>query len=84
VVRRRAIPTRRELRVKEVLETGANTLAVCCPFCLNMLSDALAHEDPDARVLDMAELLAEKLPPLKASNASRRSQSEKNRKDQKP
>jgi len=72
------------LRVKEVLETGANTLAVCCPFCLNMLSDALAHEDPDARVLDMAELLAEKLPPLKASNASRRSQSEKNRKDQKP
>lgn len=50
------------LRGKEALGTGADTLAVSCPFCLNMLSDALAQEDPDARILDVAELLAEKLP----------------------
>jgi len=49
------------LRAREALKTGANTVGVSCPFCLIMMTDAVAQEDPNARVLDVAELLAGKL-----------------------
>jgi Fe-S oxidoreductase len=49
------------VRAKEALATGAKTVAVGCPFCLTMITDGVAAQDSSARVLDVAEILAERL-----------------------
>jgi Fe-S oxidoreductase len=49
------------VRAKEALETGAKTVAVGCPFCLTMMTDGVAAQTDSARVLDVAEILAERL-----------------------
>lgn len=49
------------LRAKEALNTGANKVAVACPFCLTMLTDGVAGQTETAQVLDVAEILAERL-----------------------
>jgi Fe-S oxidoreductase len=46
-------------RVQEIIQSGADTVAVSCPFCLIMLSDGLAAQKPDARVRDIAEVLSQ-------------------------
>ncbi len=46
-------------RVREIAETGAQTVAVACPFCLIMLGDGLAAQNPSANVRDIAEVLAD-------------------------
>jgi Fe-S oxidoreductase/nitrate reductase gamma subunit len=46
-------------RVREIMESGAGTVAVACPFCLVMLGDGLAAHNPSATVRDIAEILAE-------------------------
>lgn len=48
------------LRAAEAAGTGARVLATACPFCLNMMSDAVSAANPDGgmQVLDVAELLA--------------------------
>jgi Fe-S oxidoreductase/nitrate reductase gamma subunit len=46
-------------RVQEIAESGAQTVAVACPFCLIMLRDGLAAQKPDVQVRDIAEVLAE-------------------------
>lgn len=51
-------------RAREAVGTGAEALAVGCPFCLQMLEDAVksvARGRP-VRLLDVAELVAEFLP----------------------
>ena len=48
-------------RAREALGTGAKTVAVGCPFCLTMMTDGVAAHGSAARVLDVAELLVEKL-----------------------
>jgi Fe-S oxidoreductase/nitrate reductase gamma subunit len=48
-------------RVREIAESGAQTVAVSCPFCLIMLGDGLAAEKPGVEVRDIAELLVEAL-----------------------
>lgn len=48
-------------RAREALGTGATTVAVGCPFCLTMMSDGVAAQGAEVRVVDVAELLAEKL-----------------------
>ena len=48
-------------RAKEAISTGAKTVAVACPFCLTMMTDGIAAQGSDARVLDVAEVLAERL-----------------------
>lgn len=50
-------------RVAEALATGAPTLAVSCPFCLIMASDGLAARGAAVTVRDVAEILADALPP---------------------
>jgi Fe-S oxidoreductase len=50
-----------EARFKEAKETGANTLAVGCPFCMTMLSDASRAEGDSMQVKDVAELVAERM-----------------------
>ena len=48
-------------RTLQLLETGAQTVASGCPFCMTMLTDGLkAHEKEDSvQARDVAELLAE-------------------------
>jgi Fe-S oxidoreductase len=50
-------------RSRQVLETGADTVATSCPFCMVMLSDGLAATDGGTRVatLDVSELLAARI-----------------------
>ena len=46
-------------RVREAAGTGADTLAVACPFCTVMLDDGVQSEGASLRVADVATLLAE-------------------------
>jgi Fe-S oxidoreductase len=55
-----------DTRVLEALAQGASTLAVGCPFCLLMLTDAARASDRSLDVLDVAEILAERLLPPEA------------------
>ena len=48
-------------RTKEALDTGAQTVASACPFCMTMLTDGvkdLEHND-DVNVKDIAEIILE-------------------------
>jgi Fe-S oxidoreductase len=48
-----------EERVREATATGAQTLAVACPFCTVMLDDGVQSAGSGLRVVDIATLLAE-------------------------
>jgi Fe-S oxidoreductase len=48
-------------RAREAAETGADTLAVACPFCTVMLDDGVRENGSEMRVADVATLLAESL-----------------------
>ncbi|MGF1467761.1 MAG: (Fe-S)-binding protein [Sandaracinaceae bacterium] len=49
------VSTRRTL---QLLETGADTVASACPFCMSMLTDSIKGEDrDDVAQLDVAQLL---------------------------
>ena len=50
-----------EERVREAVETGAETLAVACPFCTVMLDDGVRSMGKQLRVVDVATLLVESL-----------------------
>ena len=52
-----------EERVRQAAETGAETLAVACPYCTVMLDDGVRTSGRDLRVADVATLLAESLAP---------------------
>lgn len=48
-------------RTKEALNTGADTVASACPFCMTMLSDGVKdfEKESDVSVKDIAEILIE-------------------------
>jgi Fe-S oxidoreductase len=48
-------------RAREATETGAETLAVACPFCTVMLDDGMRETGSTLRVADVSTLLAESL-----------------------
>ena len=48
-------------RVREAIDTGAETLAVACPFCTVMLDDGVRETGAEIRVADVATLLAESM-----------------------
>jgi Fe-S oxidoreductase/nitrate reductase gamma subunit len=48
-------------RADEALATGAETLAVACPFCTVMLDDGVRETGAEMRVADVATLLVEAL-----------------------
>jgi Fe-S oxidoreductase len=48
-------------RVQEISTAGADTLAVGCPFCLIMLSDAAKETSRPMPVVDLAETVLERL-----------------------
>ena len=52
-----------EERAREAAETGAETLAVACPFCTVMLDDGVRARGDELRVVDVSTLLAESLEP---------------------
>jgi Fe-S oxidoreductase len=49
-------------RVREAAATGADTLAVACPFCTVMLDDGVQSTGAELEVIDVATLLAEAIP----------------------
>lgn len=50
-----------ENRVREAAGTGADTLAVACPFCTVMLDDGVQSAGAGMRVVDVATLLVESI-----------------------
>jgi Fe-S oxidoreductase len=50
-----------EERVREAAATGAETLAVACPFCTVMLDDGVRQTGGDLRVADVSTLLLESI-----------------------
>jgi Fe-S oxidoreductase len=48
-------------RATEAVGTGAETLAVACPFCTVMLDDGVRETGAEMRVADVSTLLAESL-----------------------
>jgi Fe-S oxidoreductase len=48
-------------RFRQAQETGADTLAVGCPFCMVMLTDASKMEGSEMKVKDVAEIVAKQL-----------------------
>jgi Fe-S oxidoreductase len=47
-------------RTEEALSTGAQVIAVGCPFCLTMMTDGVKNKNREAEipVYDLAEMLA--------------------------
>ena len=58
-------------RAREAVATGAETLAVACPFCTVMLDDGVRETGETMRVADVATLLAESLGDELARDAER-------------
>ncbi len=50
-----------EARVREAAATGADTLAVACPFCTVMLDDGVQSAGVDLKVIDVATLLVDSI-----------------------
>lgn len=48
-------------RTEELLATGADAIATACPFCMTMLSDAVAAKETDVPVYDISEVIAARL-----------------------
>jgi Fe-S oxidoreductase len=48
-------------RIEEALETGAQTIAVACPFCMVMMTDGVKNKEREesVKVYDLAELIAQ-------------------------
>ena len=48
-------------RTEELLATGADTIAVACPFCMTMISDGVTAKNAATPVMDLSELVAARL-----------------------
>ena len=59
-------------RVREAAETGAETLAVACPFCTVMLDDGVRETGAKLQVIDLATLLSEAVERRKAATTQSR------------
>lgn len=49
-----------KVRLDEAIASGADTLAVACPFCMVMLNDAAKAGGDVIKVMDIAEIVAER------------------------
>jgi Fe-S oxidoreductase len=50
-----------DVRVQQAVDTGADILAVACPYCLQMFEDSVKTMDADLEVRDISELLADSI-----------------------
>src|SRR5688572_11359261 len=48
-------------RTEELLATGADAVAVACPFCMTMIADGLKQANSEVPVLDISEVVADRL-----------------------
>jgi Fe-S oxidoreductase/nitrate reductase gamma subunit len=48
-------------RTEELLATGADVLAVACPFCMTMIGDGVNAKESSVPVLDISEVVAQQL-----------------------
>ena len=48
-------------RTEELLATGADTIAVACPFCMTMMTDGVTAKGSEVPVLDLSEIVASRL-----------------------
>jgi Fe-S oxidoreductase len=48
-------------RTEELLATGADAVAVACPFCMTMIADGLKQKDSEVPVLDISEVVASRI-----------------------
>jgi Fe-S oxidoreductase len=50
-------------RIEEALSTGADTIAVACPFCMVMMTDGVKNKEKEdsVKVLDLAELIEQRM-----------------------
>ncbi len=48
-------------RTEELLATGADVLAVACPFCMTMIGDGVKGQNSDVPVYDISEVVAQQL-----------------------
>jgi len=66
---RRGTPINEE-RIREAEATGADTLAVACPFCTVMLDDGVRNTGAKLQVIDLASLLSEAVERKRASTST--------------
>ena len=50
-------------RTEELLATGADEIAVACPFCMTMMTDGVTAKSSTVPVRDIAEVVASRLAP---------------------
>jgi len=50
------------LRGEQLLATGADVVAVACPYCLQMLEEQFKSSGIEIPVMDVAEILSASLP----------------------
>lgn len=51
-----------QLRTRQALATGADVIAVACPYCLTMFADGLGELGGKVvQVMDIAEILEERI-----------------------
>ena len=50
-------------RYRELKQTGAKTVATGCPFCMRMITEEAAKEEPETamQILDIAEIVAQRI-----------------------
>src|SRR5918992_1974038 len=48
-------------RAEELLATGAEAIAVACPFCMTMINDGVRAKESEVPVYDIAEVVASRL-----------------------
>jgi len=48
-------------RAEEALATGADSIAVACPFCMTMMADSVKARDESVNVYDISEVVAARL-----------------------
>ena len=51
-------------RSEELLATGADQIAVACPFCMTMITDGVTGAGSSVPVLDISEVVASRLMPI--------------------
>ena len=53
-------------RTEELIATGADVIAVACPFCMTMMTDGVAKLESAVTVLDISEVVAGQLAPVRS------------------
>jgi len=59
-------------RTNQLVDTGADTIATACPFCITMITDGVksAHLENSVKVLDIAEIVSQSMKGGNGASAS--------------